>query len=72
MTTSTEAHLKITLNSKPFTDTGLFNSSNQHKWLPYQILGGKSGKNVQIDSKTTEIWPKQLNVTLSVSELICE
>ena len=23
-------------------DTGHFNSSNHQKWLPYQILGGKS------------------------------
>ena len=32
------------------------------KWLPYKILGGKTVKNVQIDSQKMEIWPKQLNV----------
>ncbi len=38
------------------------------KWFPYQILGSKTVKNVQIDPQTAEIWPKQLNVKLSVSE----
>ncbi len=33
-----------------------------------QSLGGKTEENVLIDSQTTEIWLKQLNVTLSVSE----
>ena len=27
-------------------------------------------KNVQIDPQTTEIWPKQLNVALSVSDTL--
>ncbi len=32
---------------------------------PYQILGDKPVKNVQIDPQTTDIWPKELFVTLS-------
>ncbi len=36
-------------------------TDNYHKWLPYQILGGKTVKNVQISPQTTEIWPKWLN-----------
>ena len=43
-----------------------FHSSNHPKWLPYQILGGKTVINVQIDPQTTEIWPKELFVTLFV------
>ena len=39
-----------------------FYSSNHQKWLPYQILGGNTVKNVQIDPQTTDIWPKQLSV----------
>ncbi len=31
------------------TDTSRFNSFNPQKWLPYQILGGKTVENVQID-----------------------
>ncbi len=46
----------------------LYPASNYHKWLPYQILGGKTVKNVDIDPQTTEIWPKELFVTLSVSD----
>ena len=38
------------------------------KWFYHQILGGKTAKNVQIDPQTMEIWPTDLNVTLSVSE----
>ena len=30
-------------------DTGHFHFCNHQKWLPYQILGGKTVKNVQID-----------------------
>ncbi len=41
--------------------------SNPQKWLPYQIIFGKTVKNVQIDPQTTEIWVTNLNVTLSVS-----
>ena len=37
------------------TEAQLINSSNHHKWLPYQILGGKTVKNVPVDPKTTEI-----------------
>ena len=37
------------------TETQLFHSSNYHKCLPYQILGDKTTKNVQIDSQATEI-----------------
>ena len=44
------------------TETQHFHSSNHHKWLPYQILGGKTVKNVQRGPQTTEIWPKKLNV----------
>ncbi len=33
----------------------------------YKILGGKAVKNVPIDPQITEILPKQLNVTLSLS-----
>ena len=40
---------KITKNAQPSTDTGHFHSCNHKKWLPYQILGGKIVKNVQID-----------------------
>ncbi len=36
-----------------------------HIWLAYQILGGKTVKN---DSQTTEMWPRELFVTLSVWE----
>ncbi len=32
--------------------------------LPYQILGGTTLENVQIDPRTTEILPKKLNVPL--------
>ncbi len=46
----------------------LFHSFNHHKWRPYQILGGKTIKNVQIDPQTAELWPKQLIITLSGSE----
>ncbi len=41
---------------------------NLQKCLPYQILGGKTVKNVEIDPQITEIWSKQLDVTLSVNE----
>ena len=30
---------------------------NHKKWLPYQIVGGKTVKNVHIEPQTTEIWP---------------
>ena len=47
-----------------------FHYCNHKKWLPLQIRGAKTVKNVQIDPQTTEIWPKQLNVTLSASETL--
>ncbi len=47
----------------------LYDNSNL---IPYQILGGKIVKNVQIDPHTSEICPKQLNVTLSVSDTLVE
>ena len=31
---------------KEFSDTGHFHSSNHQKWVPYQILGGKTVNNV--------------------------
>ena len=45
-----------------------FHSYNHQAWLPDQIIGGKPLKNIQISSQTLEIWRKQLNVTLYVSE----
>ncbi len=45
-----------------------FHSPNNNKWHPYQIVGGKPVQNVQIDPLTTEIWPKEIFVTLSVME----
>ncbi len=41
------------------TEAQLFHSSNHHKWIPYQILGSKTVKNVQIGQQTTEIYPKR-------------
>ena len=38
------------LNSKLLTDTGHF-----QKCLPYEILGGKTVKNVQIDPQTKKL-----------------
>ena len=43
---------------------GVFSVKRHKKWLPYQFLGGKTVKNVQIDPETTEIWSKKLNVML--------
>ena len=37
------------------TEDQLFYSSNHHKLLHYQIIGGKTVKNVQIDPQTTKI-----------------
>ena len=34
------------------TDTGYFHSSNHQKWLPNQLLGGKTAKIVQIDPQS--------------------
>ena len=54
MTTSQEAQLKNSLKSlkthpHPLTDTWHFHSCNHQKWLPKQILGGKTANSVQID-----------------------
>ncbi len=48
--------------------TGHFHSSNHQNWLPYQILGSKAVKYVQIDLQTTEILSTKLNLTLWVSQ----
>ena len=50
------------LNSEAHTDTGHFHSYNYQKWIPYKFLGGKTVKNVQIDTQTTEISSKNINV----------
>ena len=34
------------------------------KWLPYQIQGGKTEKNVKIDPQTMLLWSTKLKVTL--------
>ena len=49
------------------TEARLFHSSNHHKWRPYQTLGGKTVRNIHIDSQTTEMWPTELKVPLSVN-----
>ena len=54
---TTEAKLSKITNSKPSTDTGWFYFGNHQKWLSYQILGGKTVKNIQIDLQTKEISP---------------
>ncbi len=46
--------------------------SNHQKWLSYKILGGKIVGNVKIYQQTMEIWPTDLNITLSVSEGVSE
>ena len=57
---------KITGSSGP-QKLSLFYSSNHYKWLPYQILGGNH-RECPNQSTTTEIWPKQLNFMLAMSE----
>ncbi len=57
---STEAQLKTLYNHLKFkfnsNDTEHFQSCNhKKKWLPYQILSGKTVKNAQIDQQTTDI-----------------
>ncbi len=37
------------------TEDQLFHSYDYHKLPPYQILGGKTVKTIQIDPQTTEI-----------------
>ncbi len=55
MTTSREDQLKLSIkslkNSRRPIDTGHFHSSNHQKWLPFQLLGGKTLRNVQIDQQ---------------------
>ncbi len=51
---------KINPPSSPKKNMGICHKSQ--KWLPYKILGGKTVKKVPIDSQTTKIWSKQLNV----------
>ncbi len=54
--------LSYYLNSKPHTDTRHLLSCNHQKWLPYQIIGVKTVKNVQIDdSKINEQFYGQTN-----------
>ena len=48
-------------STKPLPIPGILTPATE--WIPYKILGGKTVKNVQIDSQT-----KQLNVTLSISK----
>ena len=60
-TTETQ-HSKIPCNSKPPTDIEHFYSFNHQKFIPYQILGGKTVKDDQTDPQITEIWTQKLNV----------
>ncbi len=48
--------LTLQINLISDTDTRHFYSCNHQKWIPYQIIGGKTVMNVQIDTQTTEIW----------------
>ncbi len=75
MTTFTEAQLKTIFDHiklKHPSNTGNFHSSNHQKWLPYQILGGKSVKN---DPQT---WSSMVDkaksdvVSEQVRECVCE
>ena len=52
------------------SDTGRFHSSKHQKWLSYQIIGGKTVMNVQIDPQTSEIWSTKLKMTLGVSDRV--
>ena len=61
------SNLLVHLNPN-FRESGLH--TYIHKWLPYQILGGKIVENVSIDPQTMEIWFTDLKVTLSVSERV--
>ncbi len=60
------------ISNKVNRTTEAFHSSNHHQWPTYQILCGKTVKNVQFDPQTTEIWPKELFVMLSVSKWVSE
>ncbi len=48
-----------------------FHSCNRYKWVSYQILGGKTVKNVHIYQQTTEIWFKKAKCDV-VSEWIID
>ena len=48
------------------TEAQRFHSSNHHKWLPYQILGGKTVKNNQSDPQTTDMADKAICYFFSV------
>ena len=65
---TSEIYVSISIRNFSLFIKSLFYSSNPLKWLPYQNLGGKTLKNVQIDPQKTEIWPKELFVRLSISE----
>ncbi len=54
------------------TEAQLSHSSYLHKWLPYQMFGGKTVKNVKINPQTIEIWPKELFVRYVVREGVSE
>ncbi len=58
---TTEDQLTFSQITKPFTDTGHFHSCNHQKWLPYQILGGKTVKSVQIDPQTTDLFSEAIS-----------
>ncbi len=53
---------KLSFNSKPPTVNGNLHFCNLKKGLPCQILGGKTGNNVQIDPQTMDKWSKKLNI----------
>ena len=53
-----DGHKDCIQNRNRITEAQPFHSSNHHKWLPRQILGGKTVKNVQISPQTTDILPK--------------
>ncbi len=50
------------------TEAQIFYSSNHHKWV-HKL---KIVNNVKIDLLTTEIWPTELVVRLSVSDVMSE
>ena len=55
--------LKSLKTQNPPNDTEHFHSFNHQKWLPYQILGGKTGKERQNQSTTNEDMVKKITVT---------
>ncbi len=58
------------LNPPPIPD--IFTPAAIRNGILIKFLVAKNVKNVQIYSQTTELWPKQLNVTFSVSEWVSE